>query len=194
MRRTVFTVLALFAAPAAAFAQEHAHTAGMTHESMAGPVTQALPASAGQDAYGAIAEIVRILEADSTTDWSKVNLEALRQHLIDMNAVTLNATVRSAEIPGGIQVDVTGEGRTLDAIRRMTSAHTPMLDGMPDYAASSVVIPGGARFTVRAEREDDARTVARIRGLGFIGLLTEGAHHAPHHLALARGDAMAHGH
>ena len=41
--------------------------------------------------HGAIGEIVRILEADPKTDWSKVNLEALRQHLIDMNEVALHA-------------------------------------------------------------------------------------------------------
>ena len=35
------------------------------------------PTMPGQDAFGAIQEIVRILEADPKTDWSKVNLEAL---------------------------------------------------------------------------------------------------------------------
>jgi len=39
----------------------------------------------GQDAFGAIQEIVQILDADPKTDWSKVDLEALRQHLIDMD-------------------------------------------------------------------------------------------------------------
>jgi hypothetical protein len=37
--------------------------------------------------------------------------------------------------------------------------------------------------------------VARIRGLGFIGLLVQGAHHQPHHLAMAKGEKMpGHGH
>src|SRR4051812_7008429 len=49
------------------------------------------PQSAGQDAFGAIQEIVLMLEADPKTDWSKVDLEALRQHLIDMNEVVLRA-------------------------------------------------------------------------------------------------------
>jgi hypothetical protein len=35
--------------------------------------------------------IVQILDADPKTDWSKVDFEALRQHLIDMNEVTLKA-------------------------------------------------------------------------------------------------------
>ena len=43
------------------------------------------PTMPGQAAFGAIQEIVGILEADPKTDWSKVNLKALRQHLIDMS-------------------------------------------------------------------------------------------------------------
>src|SRR5271167_2194275 len=50
-----------------------------------------IPTMPGQDAFGAIQEIVQILQSDPKTDWSKVDLEALRQHLIDMNKVTLKA-------------------------------------------------------------------------------------------------------
>ena len=39
----------------------------------------------GQAAFGAMAEVVRTLEGDPATDWSKVDIERLRQHLIDMN-------------------------------------------------------------------------------------------------------------
>ncbi len=42
-----------------------------------------VPVLPGQDAFGAIQEIVRVLESDPKTDWSKVDLEALRQHLGD---------------------------------------------------------------------------------------------------------------
>jgi hypothetical protein len=41
----------------------------------------------GQDAFGAIQEVVRILDADAKTNWSTVRLEAIRQDLIDMNEV-----------------------------------------------------------------------------------------------------------
>jgi hypothetical protein len=97
-------------------------------------------------------------------------------------------------VPGGLQMDVTGDDATAGSIRRMLSEHAVMLDGLPGYSATAAEIPGGTRLTVRAEPADDARTVARIRGLGFIGLLTVGAHHAAHHLALARGEAMSHAH
>ena len=61
------------------------------HHMMQGQSDVATPTMPGQDAFGAIQEVVRMLEADPNTDWSKVNLEALRQHLIDMNEVTLKA-------------------------------------------------------------------------------------------------------
>ena len=178
--------------PSLVSAQDHQHTAGMVHPTNGAATT--LPTLAGQDAYAAVAEVVRILEADSTTDWSRVNLEALRQHLIDMNEVTLHSAARQTPIDGGLSIEVTGEGRALESIRRMMAAHTPMLDGLPDFAATTTVIPNGARLIVRAENPADQRMVSKIRGLGFIGLLTVGEHHAAHHLALARGDAMAHSH
>jgi hypothetical protein len=154
-----------------------------------------LPTLPGQDAFGAIQEIVRILEADPTTDWSKVNLERLRQHLIDMNDVTLRTEVKTTPVPGGLTMDVTGPGRSEGAIRRMVVPHSVELNTMPQWSAATQEIPGGLRLTVSAKNPDDAKTVARIRGLGFIGLLTQGAHHQPHHLAMARGeDLPGHGH
>jgi hypothetical protein len=83
----------------------------------------ATPTMPGQDAFGAIQEIVRILGADPKTDWSKVDLEALRQHLIDMNEVTLKADAAAQQIDGGLEISVTGTGRTLAAIQRMIPAY-----------------------------------------------------------------------
>ncbi|RTM12059.1 MAG: hypothetical protein EKK33_18550, partial [Bradyrhizobiaceae bacterium] len=53
------------------------------------------PTQPGQDAFAAIQEIVQILEADPHTDWSKVNIDALREHLVDMSNVTLAAQVKT---------------------------------------------------------------------------------------------------
>jgi len=52
-------------------------------------------------------------------------------------------------------------------------------------------ILGGLRLTVVAKDPADPKTVARIRGLGFIGLLVQGAHHQPHHLSMARGERVS---
>ena len=165
------------------------HPPGHDHGAMHAQAVRA-PASPGQDAFGAIAEIVRILDADPATDWSRVDLERLRQHLIDMNEVVLRATVTRTHVPGGLAMQVTGAGRTEQAIRAMVVPHAAELDRMPAYTARAEPIGGGVRLTVTARTAEDTRTVARIRGLGFAGLLTEGAHHQVHHLAMARGQAL----
>ena len=149
------------------------------------------PTMPGQDAFGAIAEIVRMLEADPATDWSKVDLERLRQHLIDMNEVMLRSAVRPTRVPGGLAMEITGEGRTEQAIRAMVVPHAAELDRMPEWAATTESIPNGVRLTVTAEKPEDTQLVARIRGLGFAGLMTQGAHHQPHHLAMPKGEAVA---
>ena len=152
------------------------------------------PTLPGQDAFGAVAEVVQILDADPATDWSRVDLERLRQHLIDMNEVVLRAEVKQTPVPGGLAMEVTGAGRTEQAIREMLVAHARELDRMPAFAAKVEPIPGGVRLTVMAKTPSDAKAVTRVRGLGFIGLLTLGAHHGPHHLAMARGETAAHAH
>jgi hypothetical protein len=149
-----------------------------------------IPASAGQAAFGAISEVVRILKADPNTDWSKVNVEALRQHLIDMDDVTMHSAAMQRNIPGGMEVDVTGSGTTIAAIRRMTVNQSAMLEQGDEYHASAEQIPNGVRLTIVAKNANDFRAVAQIRGLGFAGIMTEGDHHARHHLALARGEAV----
>ncbi len=156
--------------------------------------TTGAPAMPGQDAFGAIAEVVQMLDADPTTDWSKVDLERLRQHLIDMNEVVLRAQVKQTPVSGGLVMDVTGSGRTEQAIRAMLIPHAAELDRMPSFAARTELIPGGVRLTVTARTAEDAKAVTRLRGLGFVGLLTVGAHHGPHHVAMARGEPLTHGH
>ena len=145
----------------------------------------------GQGAFGAMAEVVRALEADAATDWSKVNMEVLRQHLIDMDEVVLRSLVKATQVPGGLSMDVTGTGRTAQSIRAMLVPHTAELDAMPAWSAKAEPIPDGVRMIVVARDPADAKAVARIRGLGFAGLLVQGGHHGPHHLAMAKGEMPA---
>jgi len=143
------------------------------------------PTMPGQDAFGAIQEIVQILDADPKTDWSKVDLEALRQHLIDMNEVTLRADAAPKQIDGGLEIAVTGNGRTLVAIQRMVPAWARMMNGQHGWTAKADTLPNGELLTVTAT---DPKEIEHIRGLGFIGLLVSGSMHQPHHLAMARGE------
>jgi hypothetical protein len=133
---------------------------------------------------------VRLLEADSTTDWSGVDLERLRTHLVDMDEVTLRSTARQDTVPGGARFTVRGAGRTAGAIRRMAAAHAAMLERERGLRVQVEPLADGARVTVRVPSAD-ARAVARLRALGFVGLLATGAHHGAHHLALARGATPA---
>jgi hypothetical protein len=185
--------------PAAGPARPHehpsmpSHGAGMHAEHMRAMhgMGGAGPTMPGQDAFGAIGEIVRLLEADPATDWGKVDIERLRQHLIDMNEVVLHSSVKQTPVTGGLAMEIVGTGRTEQAIRAMVVPHAGELDRMPEWSAKTETVPGGVRLTVTAKRPDDAKVVARIRGLGFAGLLTEGAHHQAHHLAMAKGKALA---
>jgi hypothetical protein len=189
VNRSILALLAALAIGAGAYlaagasgkAQDGAPSSHTQHGGAAGSVVPTLP---GQDAFGAIQEIVRILEADSNTDWSKINLASLREHLVDMHEVTLRATTIEQPVENGLQVDVTGAGRTLDAIRRMLPAHGRELNGLSDWRASTETIAGGVRLTATS---NTPAQVAHIRGLGFIGLMVSGSHHQLHHLAMARG-------
>ena len=80
------------------------------------------------------------------TDWSRVDLERLRQHLIDMNEVVLRSEVKSSQAPGGVTMDITGPPRTARAIRAMVAPHTIELDRMAEWAVRTAPIPGGLRL------------------------------------------------
>lgn len=136
----------------------------------------------GQSAFAAIQEITAALMADPSTDWSKVDIDSLRQHLIDMDNVTLRADVVHHDIEGGARFMVTSADPVVQAsIRAMVLAHVATMNGVEDWDMRAEEVDGGAVMTVIGT------DIARIRGLGFIGLMTVGMHHQAHHLALASG-------
>lgn len=196
MRSLVLTLPILFALSTTARAQHQGHTAGMSHDSAmaaqksAGAQERAgapRTTRAGQEAFATIAEVVRVLDANPATDWSRVDIEALRQHLIDMDDVTMRAEVKPAEVPGGAVFDVSGIGRVRDAIRRMSMAHGSTITPADGFSWTAEETPAGARVTVRANNPSDTTAVARLRALGFLGVLSLGDHHRVHHLGIADG-------
>lgn len=164
-----------------------AAAAPASHTPLAAPL-EAL----GQAAFAAIQEIVDALDAQPDTDWTRVDLEALRRHLVDMDRFTLEAEVVEREaIPGGLRVTVRGTTPEADAsIRRALHAHAPMLEAESGWTATVEDASDGTALEVIARDEADA---ARIRGLGYIGLMATGAHHQAHHWAIANGEEP-HGH
>jgi hypothetical protein len=178
--------------PRVLHAQTHQHTAGMTHETAPAAATGAAPTQSGQAAFAAIAEIVRLLQADSTTDWSKVNIEALRLHLRDMDLVLMQSRVVASNVEGGVRLEVTGEGEVTEAIRRMLHSHGQALEAEFPVRTSIEHHERGLVFTARAKDPADTAYAARLRALGLAGLLVMGDHHAPHHLMIARGLGAGH--
>ena len=142
----------------------------------------------GQDAFGAIQEIAQILQSDPKTDWSKVNIDVLRQHLIDMNEVTLHAAATPRVFDSGIEFTVTGEGRTVEAIKRMVPAHVNELREI-GWNAKIDEVPNGVRLTVTA---NEAQPLTKLKALGFMGIMVQGGHHQPHHLLMAMGQFAMH--
>ncbi len=164
------------------------HGQGM-HGGMHGQTqASASPVMPGQDAFGTIQEIVQMLEADPATDWSKVNIAALREHLIDMHEVTLRARAVERMIDNGIEITVTGEGRTRDAIKRMVPAHMRELANS-GWTTKTEDLADGVKVTVTTA---DTGRIARLKGLGFMGLMVQGGHHQPHHLMMAKGQFPMH--
>ncbi len=157
----------------------------MDHSRMMAQMSGAMPTEPGQGAFAAIAEIVSILQSDPATDWSRVNIEALRQHLIDMDNVTLRAQVTEEDVTGGAIFTVTSpDAAVVGSIRRMTAEHVATMSGSEGLTMQADPVADGSRVTVTGP---DAR---KIRALSFIGILTLGMHHQPHHLAIAKGDMM----
>lgn len=173
-------VALLVAGPAVAQSHDHG-------QDRAGPGSR-LPTQSGQDAFSAISEIVAILDADPATDWSRVDLEALRRHLIMMRRVVVESEVTQRNIPGGLEITAIGRGPVETAIREMVTAHAGALNGSGEVHAEVVPVEGGIRLSVTAGAPEDAARIARLRGLGFSGLLVLGNHHAEHHLMIARGE------
>lgn len=162
-----------------------AENKGHIDNAQQGGVTETIiPTMPGQDAFGAIQEIVRMLESDPKTDWTKVNLAALREHLVDMNEVTLKAVAVERTLNDGVEITVTGEGRTLAAIKRMLPAHSHEL-AMLGWLAKTDDLPNGVRLVVTST---DPKQVTKLKALGFIGIMVEGSHHQLHHLMMAKGE------
>jgi hypothetical protein len=158
------------------------------HHPMAGMMAHAAsPTEPGQAAFGAIQEIVEMLQADPHTDWSKVDVDAVRQHLIDMDEVTMRATAQKEPIGNGLRIKVTGSDRTLEAIQRMVPEHARDIDGMYGWTIRTTELPNGVELTIIASNPADGQ---KIRALGFIGIMVQGSHHQMHHLAMSKGEPM----
>ena len=154
-------------------------------------MTQTQPKEPGQGAFATIAEIVVLLTNDPKTDWSKVNIDALRDHLIDMDELVLRANSKMTASHDKIVFTVTGSGRTLKAIHTMVPAHSGVLTRTTDWKIKAEMTSDGAIMTITS---DAPGALKKAKALGFFGVMATGAHHQPHHFAMAKGATGHHAH
>jgi hypothetical protein len=140
----------------------------------------------GNEAFAAIQEVVVKLLADPKTDWSRVNLEALRQHLVDMHNFTLNVEVTAQKpIDGGIEFTVKPTTPAAAAsLDRLFSAHPAILKQESGWEMTTTKNKDNYTARVTSAKPEDA---AKIRGLGYIGMIAFGEHHQAHHWQMAIG-------
>lgn len=148
-----------------------------------------MPTEPGQGAFGALAEVVTLLNDDPDTDWSKVDIAGLRRHLVDMNALTLHAVVETRETDEAIFFDVSGTGETLRAIRAMVPAHAAQVAQTYGWKTATQETDNGVTLSVAPDSDEQRQ---KFRGLGFFGIMATGSHHQMHHMQMARGGGHAH--
>ena len=186
--KSITPLVFLLGIPGLAFAQNNTgHQMDHNVHAMPPATRTSVINEGGQAAFAAIQEIVTQLMGNPDTEWSHVDIEALRQHLIDMDNVTLRARVLAEEIEDGARFVVTSDAPGVTAsIQAMLPAHVATMNGVEGWKMQAEDLPDGAALTVTGD-------TTRIRALGFIGIMTVGAHHQAHHLALASGqDPHAH--
>lgn len=159
------------------------------HNGMMVAQTQNAPLEPGQGGFAAIAEIVTLLNNDPQTDWEEVNIGALREHLVDMNELTLNADVKSAISDDKIQFFVSGKGRTIRAIKNMVPAHAKQLASSLNWDTATEQTADGVVLTISS---NDSIQIKKLAALGFFGVMATGAHHQSHHFQMAKGNSHIH--
>lgn len=147
----------------------------------------AKPKEAGQAAFAAIAEIVAILQSDPKTDWSKVNISGLRDHLMDMEAVTTGAQVATEKTPISSVFSITGSKKTITAAQTMVMAHAKVLNQTTPWKAKAQTTAIGVTLTIEADTAEERQ---KLHALGFFGIMATGAHHQMHHFAMAIGGGV----
>jgi hypothetical protein len=173
-------------APAANTAkhQHHSnHTAASNHQHQ--PSTGYRPSEAGEAAFAAIAEIVTQLEQADDTDWEEVNIDQLRNHLVDMNHLMLHSqVVNSAVTDDHIQFEVHAPHEAVGAIHRMVPAHAGFIERERDWQTDTTLHDRGLTLTISVQ---NLATLTKLQALGFYGFMALGSHHPPHHYMMALG-------
>ncbi|RTZ62716.1 MAG: hypothetical protein DSZ29_07705 [Aquificaceae bacterium] len=165
------------------------HMMNMQHTASQAPKnpSNTILKEAGNDVFGTIQEAIKQLDANPNTNWAKVDLEALRQHLIDMKNFTVDVAILSQKnTPKGTNIVIKA---TTDAAKkslaRAMAAHPAMLKAETGWTMKAKAEED--KFILDISTEKPAE-VARLRALGYIGVMALGNHHQIHHWMMASGN------
>ncbi|MGB1091764.1 MAG: hypothetical protein ACPGYX_06555 [Oceanobacter sp.] len=212
--KALLTLASLLALGSAAEAEDHSHSmnhsmnhgtnhsmehthqsaqpvqaSSQSHHAHGGHSMPGMPAltEAGNDAFGTLQEVIVALKNDPNTDWSRVDIEALRTHLIDMYEMTMNVdVVERRRIKTGSEVLIHPKGqRAVEAMKRVMDAHPAQLALETGWTMTVTSTDEGYLLRTTTKDLDE---VDMIYGLGYIGLMAWGNHHQPHHWMMATGN------
>ena len=138
------------------------------------PAPSATPLKeAGNAIFGTIQETIKMLDADPNTNWEKIDIEGLRQHLIDMENFTSGVDVLSEKkIEKGAEMVIRAKSEMAHhSLSRALKAHPSMLTSETGWTMG--VKQSKERFTLTIETQKPEE-VARLRALGYIGVMALG--------------------
>lgn len=140
----------------------------------------------GNDIFSAIQEALHKLEADPATDWKKVNLEALRQHLLDMRHITEDVEIIAQKsLDKGVEITVRATTPVaVPGLDRAFNAHPKILKSETGWDMTATKDKDKYKLRIIT---NDSTEVDKLRALGYIGIMAMGNHHPLHHWMLAKG-------
>lgn len=159
----------------------------ITHHQLTQPQPKNHPLiEAGNDIFAALQEVISALNADPKTDWSEVNLTALKEHLLDMRDMVINVELVSKKaLKNGSEILIKPTNkRARQAMKRVLSGHPAQLKQETGWNMSVTKQTDTYLLTTTTENQAE---VSKIIGLGYIGLMAHGSHHQPHHWSMATG-------
>ncbi len=166
-----------------AFKNHQNHTPSMSHN--AGHSQGELPTQGGQATFAALIEIVGLLEEDAGTDWGAVDINGLRDHLLDMHHLMIDTNATQTVIDDRtIRFDIQGSPVSLRSIQRMVPAHAAFIEQSRGWAFVIESKDYGATLTISVE---DTEALDKLTALGFYGFMSLDSHHQAHHYQMALG-------
>ena len=139
----------------------------------------------GQSAFAALIEIVALLENDEQTDWSRVDLDSTRAHLLDMHHVILNTEASASIIDNlTIRFDIRANKESISSVHRMIPTHGRFIEQSRGWTIVSELDDAGASLKISVT---DNSTLKKLNALGFYGFMALDSHHQAHHLQIALG-------